>query len=59
MNRATNNQALLTLLEAAKHVVDSHTQIKLRRAAYIHAIVEAMLAERVDALPEVVPVADH
>ena len=58
MNRATNHQALMALIEAIGHVQDEATQIKLRRAAYLHAIVEAILAERVDALPEICSVAN-
>ena len=58
MNRTTNHQALIRLIEAVGHAPNPTTQIKLRRAAYLHAIVEAMLAERVDALPEAYPVAN-
>ncbi len=57
MNRTTNHQALMALIEAIGHVQDQPTQIKLRRAAYLHAIIEAILAERVEALPEIYSVA--
>ena len=52
MNRATNHQALMALIEAIGHVQDEATQIKLRRAAYLHAIVEAVLSETVGCLPQ-------
>ena len=58
MNRTTNHQALIRLIEAVGHAPNPTSQIKLRRAAYLHAIVEAMLTERVDALPEAYPVAN-
>ena len=47
----------MALIEAIGHVQDQPTQIKLRRAAYLHAIIEAILAERVEALPEIYSVA--
>ena len=58
MNRKTNHQALMTLIEAVGNATDRATQIRLRRAAYLHAIVEAMLSEHVDALPEIHTVAN-
>ena len=58
MNFTTNHQALIRLIEAVGRAPNPTSQIKLRRAAYLHAIVEAMLAERVDALPEAYPVAN-
>ncbi len=53
MNRSKNRAALETILQAMrKQNPNSHGMKHLRRAAYLHTIVAAMLNERVACLPE-------
>ena len=52
MNRQTNCQALRALLDEMKKSPNAEALIAIRRAAYLHAIVELVLSERVAALPE-------
>ena len=53
MNRETNRQALKAVLGVLKEAPDADALIRLRQVAYMHAIVELILSERVDGLPEV------
>ena len=53
MDRQTNRQALKTVLGVLKEAPDADALIRLRRVAYLHAVVELVLSERVEALPEV------
>ena len=52
MDRQTNREALKTVLGVLKEAHDPDGLIHLRRVAYLHAIVELVLSERVEALPE-------
>ena len=53
MDRAQNLAALETVLEAMRtQQPDSQGMHHLRRAAYLHTIVAAMLSEQVACLPD-------
>ena len=53
MDRAQNLAALETVLEAMRtQQPDSQGMDQLRRAAYLHTIVAAMLSEQVACLPD-------
>ena len=52
MNRQTNRQALRVMLDEMKKAPNTDALIAIRRAAYLHAIVEIVLSERIGLLPE-------
>ncbi|WP_206749825.1 hypothetical protein [Synechococcus sp. UW179A] len=53
MNRAENMFALQLILNSMSTLSpESLTMTKLRRAAYLHGIVEAVLNEQVSSLPQ-------
>ena len=53
MNRIENLAALKMVLDSMSRVhPESQSMEKLRRAAYLHVIVEAVLNEQVGCLPE-------
>ena len=53
MNRAENTFALQLILDSMSTLSpESLTMTKLRRAAYLHGIVEAVLNEHVSSLPQ-------
>ena len=52
MDRKTNFSCLCSLLETLGQTSDQETRLRVRQAMYIHGIVDAVLSERVDLLPE-------
>ena len=52
MNRKTNINCLSSLLVAFKQTSDDAARLRIRQAMYVHGIVDAVLTERVDLLPE-------
>ena len=52
MDRVTNLDCLSQLLDAFEQTSDEPSRFRLRQAIYIHSIVELVLRERVDQLPE-------
>ena len=53
MDRVTNLYSLSRLLDAFKQTNDEPSRLRMRQAIYIHSIVELVLRESVDRLPEV------
>ena len=57
MNRAKNLFALQLILNSMSTLnSDSFTLTKLRRAVYLHGIVEAVLIEQVSSLPQTIEI---
>ena len=52
MDRVTNLDCLSHLLDAFAQTEDEVSRLRMRQAIYIHSIVEMVLRERVDLLPE-------
>lgn len=53
MNRAQNLTALAAIVETMAQASPRSTSVEnLRRAAYLHLIIAAMLSEQVNCLPE-------
>ena len=52
MDRKTNFSCLCSLLETLGETSDQEARLRIRQAMYIHGIVDAVLSERVDLLPE-------
>ena len=52
MDRVTNLDCLSHLLDAFEQTEDEVSRLRMRQAIYIHNIVEMVLRERVDLLPE-------
>ena len=52
MDRVTNLDCLSHLLDAFEQTEDEVSRLRMRQAIYIHSIVEIVLRERVDLLPE-------
>ena len=52
MDRVTNLDCLSHLLNAFEQTNDEVSRLRMRQAMYIHSIVELLLRERVDLLPE-------
>jgi len=52
MDRNTNINCLSRLFDTFEQTSDQAATIRLRQAMYVHGIVEAVLSERVDLLPE-------
>ena len=52
MDRVTNLDSLSRLLKAFEQTRDESSRIRMRQAIYIHSIIELVLRERVDRLPE-------
>lgn len=52
MDRNTNINCLYSLLNIYEQSSDDKTRLRIRQAMYIHGIVDAVLSERVDLLPE-------
>ena len=52
MDRNTNINCLFSLLNAYKQTRDDAARLRIRQAMYIHGIIDAVLTERVDLLPE-------
>ena len=52
MDRNTNISCLCSLLDAFEQTSDDASRFKIRQAMYIHGIVDAVLSERVELLPE-------
>ena len=52
MDRVTNLDSLSRLLKAFEQTSDESSRIRMRQAIYIHSIIELVLRERVDRLPE-------
>ena len=53
MDRVANLYSLSRLLDAFKQTNDEPSRLRMRQAIYIHSIVELVLRESVDRLPEV------
>jgi len=53
MNRITNIHCLCQLVDAFEQTRDQTSRMQVRQAMYVHGIIEAVLSERVDLLPEV------
>ena len=53
MDRVTNLYSLSRLLDAFKQTNDEPSRLRMRQAIYIHSIIELVLRESVDRLPEV------
>ena len=53
MNRNTNFHCLWRLLDAYEQTSDEKARLRIRQAMYIHGIVDAVLSDRIDLLPEV------
>ena len=56
MNRSENLAALEIVLDSMGRVREFQCMENLRRAAYMHAIVEAVLSEHVSCLPQTKPI---
>ena len=52
MDRVPNHDSLSRLLNAFEQTSDESSRIRMREAIYIHSIIELVLRERVDRLPE-------
>ena len=52
MERNRNINCLYSLLDVLRHTSNDEARIRIRQAMYVHAIVDAVLTERVDLLPE-------
>ena len=52
MDRVTNLDCLSHLLDAFEQANDEMSRLRMRQAIYLHSIVELLLRERVDLLPE-------
>ena len=52
MDRNTNINCLSNLLTTFQQTSDDAARLRIRQAMYVHGIVEAVLTERVDLLPE-------
>ena len=52
MDRVTNLDCLSHLLNAFELTNDEVSRLRMRQAIYVHSIVELLLRERVDLLPE-------
>ena len=52
MDRVTNLDCLSHLLNAFEQTNDEVSRLRMRQAIYVHSIVELLLRERVDLLPE-------
>ena len=52
MDRNTNINCLSILFATFKQTSDVAARLRIRQAMYVHGIVDAVLAERVDLLPE-------
>ncbi len=52
MDRVTNLNCLSHLLDAFEQTEDEGSRLRMRQAIYVHSIVEIVLRERVDLLPE-------
>ena len=52
MDRNTNINCLSILFATFKQTSDEAARLRIRQAMYIHGIVDAVLTERVDMLPE-------
>lgn len=52
MDRNTNINYLRRLLNIFKQSSNDKARLRIRQAMYIHGIVDAVLSERVDLLPE-------
>ncbi len=52
MDRVTNLDCLSRLLDAFEQTRYEPSRLRMRQAIYIHSIVELVLRERVDQLPE-------
>ena len=52
MDRVTNLECLSHLLDAFEQANDEMSRLRMRQAIYLHSIVELLLRERVDLLPE-------
>jgi len=52
MDRITNINCLCNLLDIYEQSSDDKACLRIRQAMYIHGIVDAVLSERVDLLPE-------
>ena len=52
MDRNTNINCLFSLFDAFKQTSDDAARLRIRQAMYLHGIVDAVLTERVDLLPE-------
>ena len=52
MDRNTNINCLYSLINIYEQSSDDKTRLRIRHAMYIHGIVDAVLSERVDLLPE-------
>ena len=52
MDRNTNINCLSILLATFEQTSDDSARLRIRQAIYVHGIVDAVLTERVDLLPE-------
>ena len=52
MDRVTNLDCLSHLLNAFEQTNDEVSRLRMRQAIYVHSILELLLRERVDLLPE-------
>ena len=52
MDRNTNINCLCILLDIYKESSNDKARLRIRQALYIHSVVDAILSERVDLLPE-------
>ena len=52
MDRNTNINCFCSLLDAFKQTSDEVARLRIRQAIYVHGIVDAVLTERVNLLPE-------
>ena len=52
MDRVTNLNCLSHLLDAFEQTEDEGSRLRMRQAIYVHSIVEIVLRECVDLLPE-------
>ena len=52
MDRITNLDCLSHLLDAFEQTNDEMSRLRMRHAIYVHSIVELVLRERIDQLPE-------
>ena len=52
MDRNTNINCLSIMLATFKRTSDDSARLRIRQAMYVHEIVDAVLTERVDLLPE-------
>jgi len=52
MDHNTNINCLCILLDIYKQSSNAKARLRIRQAMYIHGIVDAVLSERVDLLPE-------